>query len=217
MRCSKCKKKVKSDTAFCTHCGNRLDALGQNTVSSVERYTESTSFRVCKKYIIIGITIICFIGYFFVIRCKSGLCLLPSSFKGEYCGVHTCEINDCINKKATDKNYCYTHSPTPSSGLTYTPEVAENALEFSNIEISHNSSYTVCTGTITNNGRKTYTFVEVKGKFKNASGTILDTDWTYAVGSEGLSPNESTTFRLSVDKNRDITKCTMEILDYKRE
>ena len=83
--------------------------------------------------------------------------------------------------------------------------------------MSSNSSYTICTATITNNGKKTYTFVQVKGKFKDSSGTILDTDWTYAVGSEGLAPGESTTFRLSVNKNANISKCDFEIIDYNKE
>ena len=78
-------------------------------------------------------------------------------------------------------------------------------------------AYTICTATITNNGKKTYTFIEVKGKFKNSSGTILDTDWTYAVGSEGLAPGESASFRLSVDKDSNITKCDLEFLDYDKE
>ena len=87
-------------------------------------------------------------------------------------------------------------------------------MEFSDIKIEHNSSYTVCTGKVTNNGKKTYTFVEVKGAFKNSSGTVLDTDWTYAVGSEGLAPGESASFRLSVDKDRSISKCSVTLLDY---
>jgi hypothetical protein len=217
MRCSKCGNKVKPDATFCTHCGNKLDIPEENTESGVGHKTEPLAFKTYKKYIIIGLVVICFIGYFFGIRCKSGLCLLPSGFRGEYCIAHTCKRDGCTNKKAADKNYCYTHSPTTTSGLTYTPEVAEDVLKFSDIEITHNSSYTVCTGTITNNGRKIYSFVEVKGKFKDSSGTVLDTDWTYAVGSEGLAPGESTTFRISVDKNRNITKCTMEILDYEKE
>ncbi len=217
MCCSKCGNKIKPGATFCTHCGNRLAIPEQNTANGVEHYAESSAFKAYKKYIIIGLVIICFLGYFFGIRCKSGLCLLPSGFRCEYCVVHTCKIEDCINKKATDKNYCYTHTPTTSFGSTYTPEVAEDVLRFSDIEISHNSSYTVCTGTITNNGRKTYTFVEVKGKFKNSSGTVLDTDWTYAVGSDGLAPGESKKFRLSVEKDIGIKKCTVEIIDYTKE
>lgn len=217
MRCINCGNKVKPDATFCTRCGSKLDVNEQSTEHGVENQAGLFSFKVYKKYIIIGLFVICFIVYFFGIRCKNGLCMLPCSFGGEYCVIHTCERAGCINKKAENKNYCYTHSPTTSSGINYTPESAQDVFEFSNIEISHNSSYTICTGTITNNGRKTYTFVEVKGKFKDSSGTVLDTDWTYAVGSEGLAPGESTTFRISVDKNRSITRCTMEILDYEKE
>lgn len=216
MRCEKCGHKVNPDATFCTCCGNRLSVTEQSMESGGERKTKLTT-KLYKKYFIIGLTIICLIVYLFGIRCESGFCLLPSGFAGEYCVIHTCEVDSCINKKAPNKNYCYTHLPTASSGFTYTPESADDVLEFSNIDISHNSSYTVCTGTITNDGKKTYTFVEVKGKFKDSSGTVLDTDWTYAVGSEGLAPGESTTFRLSVDKNTSIRKCTMEILDYDKK
>ena len=79
--------------------------------------------------------------------------------------------------------------------------------------MTSNSSYTVCTGTVTNYGEKTYEYVQVKGSFKDSSGTVLDTDWTYAVGSEGLAPEESTTFRLSVPKNNNIKDCSVSIMD----
>ena len=214
MRCDNCGHKVKSDATFCTHCGNRVDIPNQNSEGSQSKPHTAKNY---KKYAVLGAIAICFIGYFFGVRCKAGLCLLPSGFRGEYCIVHTCKMDGCSNKKATDKSYCYTHSPTTSSGVTYTPEAADDVLDFSSIEITHNSSYTVCTGTITNNGKRNYSFVKVKGKFKDSSGTVLDTDWTYAVGSEGLAPGESTTFRLSVDKNRNITKCAIELLDYDKE
>lgn len=99
-----------------------------------------------------------------------------------------------------------------SSSSSY--ESVYTALKFSNIKVSSNSSYTICTGTVTNNGNKTYSFVQVKGAFKDSSGTVLDTDWTYAVGSEGLASGESTTFRMSVDKNYKITSCSVPIYDY---
>lgn len=220
MRCSKCGNKVKADATFCTRCGNKLVATIQpSDVSDLEQPIQSQPpiHSPYKRYVIIGLIAVCFLVYFFGVRCKAGLCVLPSGVHSEYCVVHTCKIDDCTNKKARDKSFCYTHSPVPSSGISYTPEKAEDVLEFSNINVSHNSSYTVCTGTVTNNGKKTYTFVEVKGKFKDSSGSVLDTDWTYAVGSEGLSPGESATFRMSVDKDRSISKCSVEILDYDKE
>ncbi len=103
-----------------------------------------------------------------------------------------------------------------SSGISnsYSYESAYSALKFSNLQVSSNSSYTICTGTVTNNGSKTYKFVQIKGSFKDSSGTVLDTDSTYAVGSEGLAPGESKTFRMSVDKNYKISTCSVSIYDY---
>ena len=104
-------------------------------------------------------------------------------------------------------------SSTSSSSSSYSYESKYSALKISNVSLTSNSSYTVCTGTITNKGKKNYSFVEVKGAFKNSSGTVLDTDWTYAVGSEGLAPGESKTFRMSVPKNYSISSCSVSIMD----
>ncbi len=97
---------------------------------------------------------------------------------------------------------------------SFSYESAYTALQFSNIKVSSNSLYTICTGTVTNNGNSTYKFVQIKGSFKDSSGTVIDTDSTYAVGSEGLAPGESKTFRMSVDKNYQISSCSVSIYDY---
>ena len=93
-------------------------------------------------------------------------------------------------------------------------ESVYSALDFSDIYVSSNSSYTVCTGKVTNNGKKTYRFVTIKGAFKDSSGTVVDTDSTYAVGSEGLAPGESKSFRMSVSKDSTIEDCSITITDY---
>lgn len=105
-------------------------------------------------------------------------------------------------------------STSSNYGSASSYESAYSVLKFSNISVSSNSSYTVCTGTLKNTGKKTYDFVEVKGAFEDAAGNVVDTDWTYAVGSEGLAPGESTTFRMSVPKNHTIRSCSVSILDY---
>lgn len=214
MHCVKCGKKISLDASFCASCGTKVD---RQNVKNLEENTAASVRNPHKRHLIVIVVVICLVVYFFCCRCRAGFCPLPSNLNGEYCFVHTCQVNSCANKKAVNKDYCYTHSHTSSSGGIYTPEVAKNVLDFSNVNISHNSSYTICTGTITNNGRRTYSFVKIKGKFQDAYGAILDTDWTYAVGSEELAPGETTTFRMSVNKNRDITKCTIEIIDYDRE
>ena len=223
MYCSKCGKKIDDDAAFCKYCGKQLNI--KNEKRFLLQYTipkeiiSKDKIIKYKNYIFIGIFIIVALIYAFVIRCKAGFCPLPSSLHSEYCSVHTCGKNGCYNKVAEGKNYCYTHTPSTYATMdyNYVPEIAEDVLAFSDINVSKNSSYTVCTATITNNGKKTYTFIEIKGKFKDSSGTILDTDWTYAVGSEGLAPGESATFRLSVSKNTNIITCELEILDYNKK
>lgn len=93
-------------------------------------------------------------------------------------------------------------------------ESGATVLKIKDVKIQSNSSYTICTGSVKNTGTKTYKYVQVKGAFKDSSGNVVDTDWTYAVGSEGLAPDESTTFRLSVDKNVNINSCTVSLMDY---
>lgn len=87
-------------------------------------------------------------------------------------------------------------------------------LSISNIKVESNSSYTVCTGTITvkSSSPYRYRFIEVKGAFTDSYGRVVDTDSTYAIGSEGLDPGESKTFRLSVPKNTTIKTCSVSIL-----
>lgn len=87
-------------------------------------------------------------------------------------------------------------------------------LKITNVEVTSNSSYVICTGSVKNTGNKTYKFVEVKGAFKDSAGNVIDTDWGYAAGSEGLAPGESSTFRLSVDKNSKILSCSVSLLDF---
>lgn len=123
-----------------------------------------------------------------------------------------------------ENNYLY-----EKGGMTLTPgesdkfhEYNENssyesiysALKFSEIYVTNNSSYTVCTGKVTNYGNNTYSFVTIKGAFEDSSGTVVDTASTYAIGSEGLSPGESKSFRMSVKKDLSIEDCSITISDY---
>lgn len=87
-------------------------------------------------------------------------------------------------------------------------------LRFSNIRTSNNSLYTICSGTVTNSGKETYKYVQIKGSFKDDRGSVIDTASTYLVGGEGLAPGESTTFKLYVSKNYSISSCDVSIYDY---
>lgn len=90
-------------------------------------------------------------------------------------------------------------------------ETAYTALTLTVTSVRNDGSYAVCEGKVTNNGVNSYRFIKVKGAFVDRGGTVLDTDWTYAVGSEGLAPGETSTFRLSVKANRSITDCKLSM------
>ena len=96
-------------------------------------------------------------------------------------------------------------------------ERADIVLAIWNVKIESNSSYVVCTGKITNNGKNTYKFVRVKGAFQDNTGTTVDTTSGFAVGLEGLAPNESSSFRLSVKKDSSIKSCYVSLIDYEVE
>ena len=94
-------------------------------------------------------------------------------------------------------------------------EIGSLVLQISDVSLSwSSSSYVKCTGKVKNTGKKTYTFVKVKGAFKDSKGNVVDTDWTYVVGSEGLAPGESSSFSMSVKKDYSIESCSVTILDY---
>ena len=57
-----------------------------------------------------------------------------------------------------------------------------------------------------------YRYVKVKAQFKNYSGTIVDTDWTYAIDSTWLEPGETKTFYYMV-KNTNIKSATLSFVD----
>ncbi len=93
-------------------------------------------------------------------------------------------------------------------------EDGNDVLEITVNMLNDNSSYTYCTGTVKNTGKKTYRYIRVKGAFKNKNGEVIDTDSAYAVGSEGLEPGESSSFRISVPKNYDIKSVSVTLLGF---
>lgn len=162
---------------------------------------------------VVLVVVIVIVSIYNATHCDYSSCNNSSVSGSKYCYTHKC--NMCESSKAYNSNYCYFHKTLYDSSSSSSTSSATLDLKFSNIKITHNSLYTVVTGTVTNRGSRSYKFVTVKGAFKNSSGTVLDTDSTYAVGSEGLSSGESTTFRMSIDKNYSVTKCDVSIISYK--
>lgn len=228
--CRKCGKQLPDDAVFCTYCGTKTispqSAPPSPTVPAtkppVDRFSALRA-KISAKFpknaqflfsggrfylLIILIIILCCIvglGFYFSTRCDVEGCHKKAEY-GHYCINHVCLASGCTNRRSSGSSYCYIHSAP-----AYSPSVD---LEFSSIRLSSSSSYTVATGTVTNTGSHTYKFVKIKGAFEDSNGTVIDTDWTYAVGSEGLAPGESKSFRLSVPKDYSIRDCSVSIIDY---
>ena len=97
----------------------------------------------------------------------------------------------------------------------YEPEDA--GLVFYDLSGTTKGNYATVTGRVKNESKYTYTYVRVKAIFMNKDEEVLDTNWTYLVGDEGIEPQESKTFSVSVPKNKSITKFQTSIFDYKKQ
>lgn len=154
-----------------------------------------------------------FVIGFFSTRCNASGCNEAAQY-GKYCINHVCLYSGCENKRSYDGIYCYYHENLNDDGEYSSSSSPYLDLHISDIDIDTGISYITATRKLTNNGEKTYRFVQVKGAFKDYSGNVVDTDWTYACGQEGLAPGESTSFRLSIPKTSSIKECSVTLLDY---
>ncbi len=218
--CTNCGNKLKEGGKFCENCGTPVGGKPSPKFDFGGVFSKVVAF--IKKYRVPVIAVLVAVVLIVVLlsiltggRCDYPKCSEKAYGDSDYCYEHKCLR--CERVVSGSSSYCYIHksssSSSSSSGSSYSSAIID--LRFSNIKIEHNSLYTVVTGTVTNKGSKSYKFVTVKGAFKNSSGTVIDTDSTYAVGSEGLAPGESKTFRMSVDKNYNIKNCSISIISYK--
>lgn len=222
--CKYCGLQVPDDAEQCPGCGK--DISKQVKVPDVQETPKVSNIQdnlVDKKNkklpIIIILAIVAVIAV--MVITNSGKCEVKScdnkAISGmSYCYTHKCAVTSCDSKQYSYSNYCYSHYLLydDDAQTSYTPKVYSYELKISNVTLSKNSSYTNAEGTITNNSDQTVSYVKIKGSFKNSSGTVVDTDWTYAVGSEGLEPGESCTWRMSVKKDTSIKECSVSILDF---
>jgi len=103
---------------------------------------------------------------------------------------------------------------TPPEEPSQTDE-DDNILELTAVEGKADGDYMHVTGAVKNNSQNKYTFIRVKVVYKNSNGDIVDTDWTYAVGDEGLEPGEQKYFEIMTKKRTGMEKFAVSIIDYK--
>ena len=89
-------------------------------------------------------------------------------------------------------------------------------LSLSDIEIKNNGDTSkVAEGRITNNGEYGYKFVKITVDFLDEDGKTIESEWTYAVGGEGLEPGESKSWSVHTEYNTDIVKARASVDDCK--
>jgi len=210
--CPNCGTKLPENAVFCSECGKPLTKTAQPQPAAKPKKKPLISI---KRLLVLSVgvaAIMLLINFIDGLHCDYSSCDNAAVKGSDYCYNHKCALDSCDNSRAYNSNYCYYHKTLYDTAADSSNNSSAN-LKFTNVKVTHNSSYTVATGTVTNKGTKKVTFVKIKGAFVNSAGTTLDTDWTYAVGSEGLDPGESTTFRMSVSKNSSIKNCKISIID----
>lgn len=220
--CKYCGAKVEDTAAICPACGKEIRNGSQTKESGPPVSSLRTSVNKIvggsRRWIYIGagaagilllIVLVLFSG-----KCRSNGCRNRKAPGSNFCYNHKCDVPDCRKERLASSNYCYEHylkydlEDDDSTSGAYSWE-----LKISDVKVYSEYSFTFAEGSLTNNSTSTVKYVKLKGSFKSRLGTVIDTDWTYAVGSEGLAPGETCKWKMSVAKDYDITDCDVTILD----
>lgn len=147
-------------------------------------------------------------------RCRTEGCKNRKAPGSDYCYNHKCDVNGCRKERFAASNYCYEHYKMYDKDAESEENPAYSwLLDISDVLVYSEYGFTYAEGTLTNNNDTSVKYVKLKGAFKSRTGKVIDTDWTYAVGSEGLEPGESCKWKMSVTKDSSITDCDVTILD----
>ena len=215
--CKYCGARIEDDATSCPACSRSLIT----SAVSGEPASDGKAPSSRKKFIIIAAALVAIAVLIAALssgghKCKYGSCDNKAIKGFDYCYMHKCAVSGCNNSTYMDSNFCISHYLLydEDAATTLAPPVYSYELRISGVTISSSSSYTTAEGTLTNNSDQTVSFVKIKGSFETSTGTVIDTDWTYAVGTEGLAPGESTKWHMSVPKDYSIKTCKVTILDF---
>ncbi|MBO5505108.1 MAG: hypothetical protein J5984_01390 [Clostridia bacterium] len=224
MFCKFCGAQIPDESIYCPECDKALIKTTVDDSTAVSG--EKKIFRIVNKAKeiikkpIIWIVIGCFLVLMVVVsvkdsgKCDYSGCGNKTVSGSDYCYSHKCSVGSCDNSQFINSNYCYSHSLTYDEDSVGGGYVSSSNLKLTISDVYTKYNYTYAEGTMRNNSNSTVEYVRIKGSFTDSSGNVIDTDWTYAVGSEGLEPGESCKWKLSVSKDYRITKCSVKILDF---
>lgn len=91
-----------------------------------------------------------------------------------------------------------------------------NPLRIEKASITTKGDYTYYTGSIKNYSDNIYKFVQVRVVYMDINKEVLTTDTSYAVGSEGIRPNENVQFEVMTKVRGDVKYGNIEIMDYNK-
>lgn len=224
--CKYCGVKVEDTDVICPGCGKEIGAGHQKRNSYQDSSKEtapdsvhwSASSVVFRRWIFIGAGMSCVLLLIILVlisgKCQSKGCRNRNAPGSNFCYNHKCDVPDCQVERISFSNYCYDHYlKYDQSENDSTPHAYSWELKISDVKVYSEYSFTYAEGSLTNNSSSTVKFVKLKGSFKSGIGKVIDTDWTYAVGGEGLAPGETCKWKMSVAKDLSITDCDVTILD----
>lgn len=225
--CKYCGQQLEDEWAECTACGRHVGAGAPpppQDPAPAQRAPEGPAQRrfplaankkllaVVLAAVVVGCAVFYFMGQG---KCRYTGCDNRAVEGSDWCYAHKCAMSGCSNMRYSSSNYCSSHYVLYDDDyVDYSRYVFPSQLSISEVTLSSSGSYTVAEGKITNNSDYTVTFVKIKGAFEDSWGDVIDTDWTYAVGSEGLAPGESCKWRMSVEKDYAISDCSVTVYDF---
>ncbi len=86
-------------------------------------------------------------------------------------------------------------------------------LDLTDIEVSRDGDYIRAIGSVKNNGDTSYSYIKVMAIYMDANDNVIDTDWTYAIGSLGIEPNENRRFELMTKYPEGIKKYKFQLFE----
>ena len=125
------------------------------------------------------------------------------------------DYSDSQSSYSDDSSYNGSYSGSYNDYSSGLPKTSGLNVKVDRITTSGSYTYVYCSvkNVSSTYGLATrYRYVKVKAQFKNYSGQIVDTDWTYAVDSTWLEPGESKTFYFMVN-NTSIKSATLSFVD----